>query len=128
LRADGATVVTSDQIDQPYLPVGTSGGNSSTVFPNEPSRVLYVNGETVRVYTYPSTMAANAAAARVSPGGTMVCTPLGSETACAVDDSAALPYLFKTGRLIVLYVGDHLDVARLLKRALGPPFAGAPLT
>jgi hypothetical protein len=128
LRADGATVVTSDQIVPPSLPVRTPGRNSSTVFSTEPSRVLYVNGETVRVYTYPSTMAANADAARVSPDGTTVCIPLGSETACTVDDSVALPYFFKTGRLIVLYVGDHPDVARLLKQMLGPPFAGTPLT
>lgn len=127
LRADDAMVVTSDQIDQTYLPATLPGGNPSLAFPNEASRVLRVNGETVRVYTYPSTTAANADAARVSSDGSTMCISSGSEGECAVNDSIAPPYFFKVGRLIVSYIGTHLDVARLLKRVLGPPFAGASL-
>ena len=36
----------------------------------------------------------------------------------------ATPHFYKTGKLIVLYVGDNMTVISTLETVLGPQFAG----
>lgn len=102
LRAAGATVVPVGTVTQPFLSVG--------------GQTITVNGQQVQVYEYANEDAANADAARISSdGGTVGNTMV---------DWIAPPHFYKTGRLIVLYVGTNTSVMQVLGTTLGPQFAG----
>jgi hypothetical protein len=105
LRAAGATVEPDGPVSQPFFDV--------------PGRLLRVNGADVQVYAYPDEAAAAAAAGRITPDG----SGLGPPTPTRITWIAP-PHFYRSGRLIVLYVGDDPDILNLLGRVLGPPFAG----
>ncbi|MGI8811219.1 MAG: hypothetical protein ACR2IH_01665 [Pyrinomonadaceae bacterium] len=102
LRAAGATVTKGSKVSQPFF---TAAG-----------RLLYVNGVEVQVFEYKATQKANADAGRVSPQGSPVSTSMVTWV--------APPHFFKSGRLIVLYVGNEPRVLKALKASVGEQFAG----
>ncbi len=102
LRAAGATVEPAGEVSQPFFSVK--------------GQVITVNGGDVQVFEYADAAVADAEAALVSPDGGSVGTSMMSWVAA--------PHFFKTGKLIVLYVGDSADVTDALEAALGPQFAG----
>ncbi len=102
LRAAGATVEPAGEISQPFFSVK---GNAITV-----------DGENVQVFEYADTTTADAEAALVSPDGSSIGTTMVSWV--------ATPHFYKTGKLIVLYVGDNTGVISVLEDLLNPQFAG----
>ncbi len=102
LRAAGATVEPAGEILQPFFSVE---GNAITV-----------DGENVQVFEYADAPTADAEAGLVSPDGSSIGTSMVSWV--------ATPHFYKTGKLIVLYVGDNTDVISILGDLLGPQFAG----
>jgi hypothetical protein len=83
-------------------------------------QTLFVNGERVEVFEYATPEAANADAARIDPDACMVTTPNGTITLDWPDS----PHFYKSGRLIVLYVGTTASMKQLLTSMLGGEFAG----
>jgi hypothetical protein len=102
LRAAGATVEPAGEVLQPFFSVK--------------GQVIKVNGEDVQVFEYTDAAAAEAEATSVSPDGGSVGTSMVTWVAA--------PHFYKTGRLIVLYVGDNQTTIVALETALGPQFAG----
>ncbi|HEX8034807.1 MAG TPA: hypothetical protein VF510_13210 [Ktedonobacterales bacterium] len=83
-------------------------------------QTLFVNGERVEIFEYATPEAANAEAARIDPDACMVTTPNGTITLDWPDS----PHFYKSGRLIVLYVGTTASMKQLLTSMLGGEFAG----
>jgi hypothetical protein len=102
LRAAGATVEGGDTVEQPFFSVT--------------GQILKINGADVQVFEYKSAELMEADAAQVSADGGSVGTSMVSWM--------ATPYFFKTGRVLVLYVGDDAAILDLLKSVLGEQFAG----
>ena len=102
LRAAGVTVEPAGDISQPFFSVK---GNAITV-----------NSENVQVFEYADAATADTEAALVSPDGSSVGTTMVSWV--------ATPHFYKTGRLIVLYVGGDTAVQNVLEAVLGSQFAG----
>ena len=102
LEAAGATVEAAGEIQQPFF--GPKG------------QVLKVNGADVQVFEYPE-------AAVVAHDANQVASD-GSSIGTQVMMWMATPHFYKSGKLIVLYVGDEAAVTALLTSALGPQFAG----
>lgn len=102
LRAAGAAVEPAGDISQPFFSVK---GN-----------VITVNGGDVQVFEYTDAAAADTEAALVSPDGSSIGTTMVSWVAA--------PHFYKTGKLIVLYVGDNTAVINVLEAVLGSQFAG----
>jgi hypothetical protein len=101
----GAAGVTVEQLGPVEQPSFTTAGQSITV-----------NGETLQVYTYETPEALEADASQVAPDASTI----GSNTPTWEDD----PHFFKSGRLLVLYVGQNQKILDLLEGAFGPQFAG----
>lgn len=102
LQANGATVEKADPVSQPFFkPQG---------------QVLVVNGQDVQVFEYDSEASANAEADLVAPDGSSVGT--------SIMTWIATPHFYKSGKLIVLYVGDQDDTINVLEAVLGTQFAG----
>ena len=106
VRALGAEVAQSGPINQPFF--SASGVR------------LLVNGHQVSVYAFPTSEGAAAAAGGVSADGSSI-----------VGDGVAYnvlwvgpPHFFLRERVIVLYVGDDVEILELLEGILGPQFAG----
>ena len=103
LRSQGATVtVTKERVSQPFF--------------SPAARVINIDGEALQVFEYATTSAANAAASKVSADGTTIGTTQPSWM--------ATPHFFRSGKLIVLYVGGNQTIVALLHRTLGNQFAG----
>jgi len=103
LRAGGATVaVTREKVSQPFFFV--------------PGRIMKINGEPVQVFEYRTISAANADARRVSADGSTI----GAHKPMWM----ATPHFFKSGKLIVLYIGGNPTIVELLRTTLGSQFAG----
>lgn len=102
LRGAGATVDVGAPISQPFL----SGAG----------QIMRVNGEDVQAFQYSSPAAAEADAARINADG--------SGTATMLVTWVGPPHFFRTGPLLVLYVGTRADVIRPLQTVLGQQFAG----
>lgn len=102
LRESGAEVELGNTVEQAFF--GPTG------------RILKVNGEDVQVFEYPSAEALEADAVQVSADGGSVGTSMVTWMAA--------PHFFKSGNVLVLYVGDDAAVLDLLKGALGEQFAG----
>lgn len=98
----GAKVELGDSVEQPFFSVK--------------GRILKVNGAEVQVFEYQSAEAMEAEAALVSADGGSVGTSMMMWM--------ATPHFFKSGRVLVLYVGDNASILELLKGALGDQFAG----
>lgn len=99
LRAKGATVVvTHEKVSQPFFSVV--------------ARIVSVNGQGVQVFEFRKAATAAAEARRVSEGATTLATWI------------APPHFYRSGRLIMLYVGSDESTLKLLTSVLGPQFAG----
>ncbi len=102
LRATGATVEPSGKISQPFFFVE--------------GQVISINGVEVQVFEYADIAVADAEANLVSHDGSSIGT--------SMVNWVATPHFYKTGKLIVLYVGDNMTVISTLETVLGPQFAG----
>lgn len=102
LKAANLTVVSAGDISQPFFSVD--------------GQVITVNGGDVQVFEYLDAAAANAEAALISPSGSSIGTTMMTWI--------APPHFYKSGRLIVLYLGTDATVLNALKGALGPQIAG----
>lgn len=78
-------------------------------------------GDTLEVHVHPDTAAAQAAAARVSPGGGTILDAAGDRIQVLW---GATPHFFQKGPFLVIYVGGAPAVLEALTRAFGPQFAG----
>ena len=112
LRAAGATVEPAGEVSQTFFAV--------------PGQAITVNGGTVQVFPYADEAAASAAAAGIAPdGGTIRLTPAAGGAARVVSISwVATPHFYRSGPLIVLYVGDDPAVTAVLTAVLGAQIAG----
>jgi hypothetical protein len=111
LRTHGAAVRDDGIGSQPFL-----GGTD---------RRLRVNGVGVDVFEYRTTFEASYDASRISADGSTFrggLGPLGGRAATV--DFIAPPHWFRSGRVVVLYVGQQGDLLALLRQVLGPQFAG----
>ena len=112
LRAAGATVEPTDE-QGPF-----------EVFSAE-SSITTVNGERVRVLEYPDEATAEEEAGWISPNGATVTVPMRpSEPLDYAGTFAGTPHYYKSGKLIVYYVGTNEDTMMLLEGVLGAQFAG----
>jgi len=102
LRNEGATVESNGLVNQPFFSVQ--------------GRIITVNGSDVQVFQYPNKDTADSDANRVSDDGFQV----GS----AMMGWIASPHFFKDGKVIVIYVGDDVEVISILTEVLGTQFAG----
>jgi len=102
LRASGAEVQPGDPVEQAFFAVT--------------GQILKVNDKDVQVFEYESAEAMEVDAAQVAPDGGSI----GTNMVMWVET----PHFFKSGRVLVLYVGEDQGVIDLLKGALGEPFAG----
>lgn len=102
LSAAGADVELGDSVEQAFFIVK--------------GRILRVNGADVQVFEYESAEAMEADAAQVSPDGGSI----GTSMVMWVET----PHFFKSGDMLVLYVGEDTAVLDLLMGALGEQFAG----
>ena len=102
LRAGGRKVVRGGKVSQPFFSVG--------------GRIIAVDGEQVQVFQYASANATEREAKAVDPQRSAVGT--------SMPMWVAPPHFYKSGRLIVLYVGQSSPVIIALERALGAQFAG----
>lgn len=103
LRAHGTTVVlTRERVEQPFF--------------SPSARIVNINGEGVQVFEYSQVSAADKEAMLVNSDGMSIGTTRPSWM--------APPHFFKTGRLIVLYVGNEQTILKILEGAIGRQFAG----
>lgn len=102
LRAAGATVEPAGEIEQVFFSVR--------------GQIIRINGADVQVFEYPDAAASDADAALVAPDGGSVGTTMITWVEA--------PHFYKTGKLIVLYVGTDSSVTSLLDSVIGPQFAG----
>ena len=103
LRAKGATVVlTNEKVSQPFFSVV--------------ARIINVNGQGVQVLEYAQASKADSEAKRVSSNGMTIGTSKPSWL--------STPHFFKSGKLILLYLGDDQTILRILRSTLGNQFAG----
>lgn len=102
LRTAGATIESTETIKQDFFTVD--------------GRILKVNDVDMQVFEYKSAEAMEAEAALVAPDGGSVGTSMMMWM--------ATPHFFKSGSVLVLYVGDDSATLDLLKSVLGEQFAG----
>ena len=102
LRNKGATVNVVGPLTQPFF--------------SAPGQILGVNGEDVQVFEYESAAEAQEEAARVSPDGSSVGT--------TIITWVSTPHFYRSGEIIVVYVGSSRELLSLLESVLGPQFAG----
>lgn len=102
LRAGGAEVELGDSIEQAFF--------------NVTGQIIKVNDQDVQVFEYESAEKMEADANQVAPDGGSI----GTSMVTWIEP----PHFFKSGRVLVLYVGQDQAVTDLLKGVLGEQFAG----
>ncbi len=103
LRSKGANVkLTAERLRQPFFSV--------------PGRIVSINNESVQVFKFANASAAEGAAKRVAPDGMTI----GNSKPSWMGP----PHFFKSGKLIVLYVGANESVLKVLQTSLGSQIAG----
>lgn len=102
LRNQGAEVETGGAVEQP-------------IFDAE-STLLMVNGEEVQVFEFPDDSAAAQIAAAIDESATTI----GGTTVSWV----STPHLYISENLIVIYVGDNMEITGMLEQIVGAQFAG----
>lgn len=111
LRTQGATVQDDGIGSQPFL----AGMDYR----------MKVNGAGVDVFEYRTTLESTYDASRISADGSTFRAGFGPfGGTAAIVDYIAPPHWFRTGRVVVLYVGNESSVLTLLQQVLGPQFAG----
>ena len=102
LRDNGSAVESLDPISQPFfVPEG---------------RVISVDGSEVQVFEYPNEEDSRLAAGTISSDGGSIGTSMVSWVEA--------PHFFRTGKLIVLYVGEADAIIEALQVVLWPQIAG----
>ena len=81
----------------------------------QPTRFL-VNSENLYVFEYSSAAATSSEAGRIAADGSSVGT--------THVDWISAPHFYRSGRLIVLYVGNSASMLALLQGVIGPQIAG----
>lgn len=102
LTASAGTIELAGEVSQPFFPVS--------------GQLIRVFDENIQVFQFPDSVAAEQAAALVSPDGFTIGT--------MHVDWVNSPHFYKRDRIIVLYVGDTYDLTQVLQSILGPQFAG----
>ena len=102
LRAEGATAEVVDSISQDFF--------------NVEGQIITVNGADVQVFEYESAEAMENEASQVAPDGGSI----GTSMLTWIDT----PHFYKTGRIIVIYIGSDEKILNLLQTVIGPQFAG----
>lgn len=102
LEAAGATVDSGEPVTQPFF---TPEGQT-----------LKVNGADLQVFEYGSAEEMEKEAEQVAPDGGSV----GTSMMMWMD----VPHFYKTGRIIVLYLGNDNAILDLLNTVIGAQFAG----
>ncbi len=102
LESNSAQVSPGDMVEQPFFSVR--------------GQFITVNDADIQVFEYQTQAAMEAEAATVSPDGSSIGTTM--------VEWVAPPHFYKSGPIIVLYLGDNPAVMGLLDRVLGPQFAG----
>lgn len=103
LQSAGATAEVVDTISQPFFTL-------EGVF-------ITINGEEdIQVFEYEDVQAMESEASQVAPNGGSV----GTSMMMWVDT----PHFYKSGRIIVLYIGNNTEILGLLNEVMGPQFAG----
>ena len=102
LRAGGSKIGRGGKISQPFFSV--------------PGRIITVDGEHVQVFQYANAKSTEREAKAIDQQG----SPVGTSIPMWV----APPHFYKSGTLIVLYVGQNSSVIKALEGVLGPQFAG----
>jgi len=102
LQAANATAEIGDSVTQDFFsPEGT---------------LITVNGQDVQVFEYESAEAMESEASQVAPDGGSV----GTSMMMWMD----APHFYKTGRILVLYIGSDEQTLTLLQSVMGTQFAG----
>jgi len=102
LEAQGISAAKGDRVEQPFFSV---------------SAVLLNTAETgIQVFEYADEAAAQADSESVASDGSSV----GTSMPFWVDD----PHFFRSGKLVVLYLGSDQSLLTALEAVLGPQFAG----
>ena len=102
LRAGGAEVELGDAIEQTFF--------------NVTGQIIKINNQDVQVFEYESAEKMEADANQVASDGGSI----GTSMVTWIEP----PHFFKSGRVLVLYVGQDQAMIDLLKGALGEQFAG----
>lgn len=112
LHTAGATLVAGGEVRQPFMSVA--------------GRIIKVNGERVEVYEYANAADANKQASRISSDGCSftIVSPSGTPISTTEMVWTSPPHFYKSGRVIVIYVGLTGNVMQLLTGVLGTQFAG----
>ncbi len=102
LRTAGATVEIDNTVSQDFFtPEGT---------------IITVDGESLQVFEYDNKEDMEAEASQVASDGSSV----GTSMMMWVDD----PHFYKSGRILLLYIGSNSSILDLLDGVIGPQFAG----
>jgi hypothetical protein len=96
-------------------------GRARVDFLQDDAYLARVEGDEVRVFEFKTADVAAGAAQRVSPDGYAYTTPSGGASVNWV----APPHFFRSGRTIVLYLGQRKRILQALSGMLGREFAGA---
>ena len=96
------------------------GGSISQPFFDEDGRIISVDGHDVQIFEFSSEEDANTAAETISSDGSSIGTTMISWI--------APPHFYKSGKLIVLYVGLEDLVVKVLEDVLGPQIAGGKVS
>ena len=102
LHKEGAPVEPATSINQAFFSVE--------------ELVIKVNGEDIQVFGYGNEAAAEAEAKLVSPDGGTV----GTSRVFWVSP----PHFYRSGKMIVFYVGQNSEITGVLEKVLGLQFAG----
>lgn len=103
LRARGLRVAYANALEQPFFAV--------------PGSVYTVEGADLQIFVYSTESAASAEASRIDPSGRSV--------GMAAVGWIAPPHIFRSGPMIVIYLGSDAKIRGELTAALGSQIAGA---
>lgn len=81
-----------------------------------PAKTIELNGEQVQVYEFPTVQAVEEQAVKIDSGGFSIDT--------LVVEWNLPPHFFKSGKLIIFYLGTDAKTLTLLQEILGKQFAG----
>lgn len=102
LQAEGATTEVGDSIIQDFFSVD--------------GQAVRVDGADLQVFEYENAAVMEEDASQVATDGGSI----GTSMVTWIDP----PHFYKTGRIIVLYLGNDQTILDLLSKVLGPQFAG----
>lgn len=111
LRDSGASVVDEGELSWSFF------------YDNQEVRRVALDEASIDVYEYASAQAMEAEAGRVDAGGSSLRGKEDPYPAFFVD-WIATPHFYKSGRIIVIYIGDSDSIISLLNNGLGRQFAG----